>query len=118
MGGAHIGGMSLVVIYCYQYGLAISLAYHRVEEGVFYLLKLSLPAFAAVTGGRGGGGEHPVGGGQWECRKLQNNQTGTVSNQLTTLEGESMCGGLVNLLMCDRGGTLYSHTPQSTRVST
>ncbi len=39
-------------------------------RGPFYILKLFLPAFAAVTGGRGEGGEHPVGEGQCECRKL------------------------------------------------
>jgi hypothetical protein len=48
--------------------------------------------------------------------KVQNNQNGAVSNQLTKLEGGRECSvEAVNLWMCDRVGELSSlYKPQST----
>jgi hypothetical protein len=46
-----------------------------------------------------------------------NYQNGAVNNQLTDIGGGGLFGVRVNLLMCDRGGTLYSVHAQANKVS-
>ncbi len=56
---------------------------------------------------RGGGGQHPVGGGQWEDRKLQNYQNWDCEPSADDVLRRECAGRAVNLLMYDRGGILY-----------
>ncbi len=51
--------MLLVVMRLIWYGYTCSLPIAAGREGVFYLLKLFLPAFLAATMGGGGGGTAP-----------------------------------------------------------
>jgi hypothetical protein len=57
-GGVHIGARALLDMYLIRFGYIARLSQWE-AEGLFYLFKWFLPAFAARTRGTGGG-QHPV----------------------------------------------------------